>query len=184
MADSHKMITLKGCIRTLLVCVVFCMSLAALNSSPARAAIEAVQFDNPADMERYQYIISELRCLVCQNQTLADSDADLAKDLRRKTEEMINAGKTDQQILAYMRDRYGDFVLYRPPLGFSTALIWIGPFVLLLIAATALLINIKRRGREQASRPVDAAGEARRAEARNILANTPDLNLHDDDAKK
>lgn len=114
----------------------------------ANAAIEAVQFEQTEMMDRYTNIIAELRCLVCQNQNLADSNAALAKDLRRKTEEMLKAGKTDEEIYAFMRDRYGDFVLYRPPLSWSTAIIWIGPFLLLAFVALRLFINIRRKSSE------------------------------------
>jgi cytochrome c-type biogenesis protein CcmH len=78
-------------------------------------------------------LTNELRCLVCQNQSLADSNAELAKDLRRQTYEMLTQGKTPDQVVQYMVDRYGDFVLYRPRLKTSTLLLWLGPFVLLLL---------------------------------------------------
>ena len=129
-----------------LVLVVLVIFIQAVNQ-PALAVIEAVEFDNPILLKRYQSLIAELRCLVCQNQNLADSDADLAKDLRRKTEEMLKAGQSDKAILAYMRERYGDFVLYRPPLNSSTSFLWIGPFLLLLIATISLIIMIKRKQR-------------------------------------
>ena len=118
-------------------------TLSLMTPVPSYSAIEAVQFEDNKTLERYQSLIAELRCLVCQNQNLADSDADLAKDLRRKTSEMLKAGKSDKEILQYMRERYGDFVLYRPPLNASTWLLWLGPFVLLLIALVSILFRIK-----------------------------------------
>jgi len=112
--------------------------------------IEVHQFDNPVDEERYKKLIAELRCLVCQNQNLADSNAELAQDLRRKTYELIRSGKTDEEIINYMVERYGDFVLYRPPLKTTTALLWVGPFVILGIGVVVLLKVIRRRRREAA----------------------------------
>ena len=92
-------------------------------------------------------IAGELRCLVCQNQTIADSHAGLADDLRRELREMVGRGDSDEQIVKYMTDRYGDFVLYRPPLKPTTALLWFGPAALLVGGLTTLLIVLKRRSR-------------------------------------
>lgn len=92
-------------------------------------------------------ISAELRCLVCQNQTIADSNADLAKDLRRQIREMLVAGKTDREILDFMTQRYGDFVLYRPPFNPATALLWAGPALLAAGGAAALLWSLRRRSR-------------------------------------
>jgi cytochrome c-type biogenesis protein CcmH len=146
-------------------------------TQPSYAAIEAVQFEDPATLQRYQSLIAELRCLVCQNQNLADSDAGLAKDLRRKTAEMLQQGKTDQEILDYMSDRYGDFVLYRPPLNLSTALIWVGPFVLLLLVGTGLLLSIRRRSKQHALNGAPTIDQQQRDEVRAILDNAPDLDV-------
>jgi len=112
---------------------------------PSHAVIEAVEFENPELLERYQALIAELRCTVCQNQNLADSDAELAKDLRRKTEEMLKAGKSNDEVLIYMRERYGDFVLYRPPMNGSTSILWIAPFVLLVIATVSVIITVRNK---------------------------------------
>ena len=90
-------------------------------------------------------ITAELRCLVCQNQTIADSNAGLAVDLRRETREMLRQGKSDAEIIAYMTARYGDFVLYRPPLKPTTALLWFGPAAMLLLGGTVLLLVLRRR---------------------------------------
>lgn len=118
-------------------------------ASPAQAAIEAVEFATPELQQRYQSLIAELRCTVCQNQNLADSNADLAKDLRRKTEEMLKAGQSDDDILTYMRDRYGDFVLYRPPMSGSTSVLWIAPFILLFVAIISVLITVRNKKKVQ-----------------------------------
>ncbi len=90
-----------------------------------------------AERERFHRLAGELRCLVCQNQTLADSDADLAADLRREVEQLMLAGRSDEEIKAYLVERYGDFVLYRPPMQRNTWLLWLGPFGLLVVGALA-----------------------------------------------
>ena len=102
---------------------------------------------DPALEARMLAITGELRCLVCQNQTIADSHADLAVDLRQQVREMIKRGLTDAQIRRYMTDRYGDFILYRPPLKATTAVLWLAPAALLAIALLALAVVIRRRAR-------------------------------------
>ena len=92
-------------------------------------------------------ITAELRCLICQNQTIADSNAGLAVDLRRETRELLRQGKSDAEIIAYMTARYGDFVLYRPPLKPTTALLWFGPAAMLVVGAAVLLLVLRRRTR-------------------------------------
>ena len=99
-----------------------------------------------AELDSRVYVFSkELRCLVCQNETLADSRADLALDLRREIREQMRAGKSDEQIAAFLTERYGDFVLYRPPLKPSTYPLWFGPFVLLASGLFALYRSLKHR---------------------------------------
>ncbi len=102
---------------------------------------------DPALEARVMALAVELRCLVCQNQTIADSHADLAVDLRRQIRTMLLAGKSDDQIRRYMTDRYGDFVLYKPPLKATTVLLWTGPPLLLLGALAALFLALRRRQR-------------------------------------
>ena len=137
----------------------------AVLSAPAQAAIEAYQFESEQMEADYNQLINELRCLVCQNQNLAGSDADLAHDLRRETYEMLNEGKSPQQVVDFMVERYGDFVLYRPQFKSTTYLLWLGPFLLLV----GVLILLIRRLRAPSSRPeVDAQALAR---ARQILEN-------------
>ncbi|WP_280156105.1 cytochrome c-type biogenesis protein CcmH [Piscinibacter sp. XHJ-5] len=92
-------------------------------------------------------IASELRCLVCQNQTIADSNADLAVDLREQVRRMLKQGQSEEQIVRYMTDRYGDFVLYRPPVKGSTLLLWFGPAVLLVGGLVVLVVVLRRRNR-------------------------------------
>jgi cytochrome c-type biogenesis protein CcmH len=94
---------------------------------------------------RIRQLEEKLRCLVCQNQTLADSNAELAGDLRRQVAEQVAAGKSDEQIIEYLVQRYGDFVLYDPPLRARTVLLWVGPFALFLLAAGVLILVLRRR---------------------------------------
>ena len=122
---------------------------------PAQAAIEAYQFSDEATEAEYKELIKELRCLVCQNQNLADSDADLAKDLRQQTYDMIQEGASDDEIVDYMVARYGDFVLYRPQFKSSTYLLWLGPFLLLVV----VLVIVVRRLRA-AAKPVEVDAAA------------------------
>ena len=102
---------------------------------------------DPALEARVMAIAAELRCLVCQNQTIADSSAGLAVDLRNQVRDMLRQGKDRAQIVSYMTDRYGDFVLYRPPLKESTALLWFGPAALLLGGLAVLVLILRRRNR-------------------------------------
>ncbi len=90
-------------------------------------------------------IAAELRCLVCQNQTIADSNAELAVDLKNKVREMVKSGQSEEQIVDYMVERYGDFIRYRPPMKSSTVLLWVGPFVLLLGGLALLGTNLRKR---------------------------------------
>ena len=120
-----------------------------LVSAPIDARVEAYQFDDPAKEARYKQLIAELRCLVCQNQNLAESNAELAVDLRRQTYEMVSRGASDEEVITFMVERYGDFVLYRPPFKTSTAALWIGPFVILGAGVLVLVVFIRRRAREQ-----------------------------------
>jgi cytochrome c-type biogenesis protein CcmH len=103
--------------------------------------------EDPVLEARMLRIASELRCLVCQNQTIADSHAELAVDLRNQVKEMLKRGDSDQAIIDYMTARYGDFVLYRPPLKGTTFILWFGPGLLLLGGLGALLVILRRRSR-------------------------------------
>ena len=132
---------------------------------PATAAVEILDFDNPTDEARYKRLIAELRCTVCQNQNLADSNAELARDLRNKVYTMIRDGKTDEEIYAFMVQRYGNYILYRPPLKTSTALLWVGPFLIMGVGV-AVLLNVVRRRRRMAAEVVE---EDRLARARELL---------------
>jgi cytochrome c-type biogenesis protein CcmH len=129
-------------LRTSLVAVLLVLGGTAL-------AIDAQDaFDDPVLQERYENINRELRCLVCQNQTIADSNATLAQDLRREVRDMIAAGQTDAQIREFMIERYGDFVLYRPRMTAGNLLLWAAPALLLLIGAIVLVRVVRRRAQE------------------------------------
>ena len=125
--------------------------------------------DEAAD-ERYRDLLYELRCLVCQNQSLADSDAELAGDLRRRVRDLIDRGMSDEEIVAHLQARYGDFILYRPPLALRTAALWAGPFVLLALTAWLLLRRI-RRGHAQAP---ESLSDAERKQLKKVLKRGPD----------
>ena len=112
---------------------------------------EQREFDDAEQLARYKTLIYELRCLVCQNQNLADSNAELAGDLRREVHRMILEGKSNEDVIDFMVSRYGEFVLYRPPLKAKTVLLWSGPFVLGLGALVLLLMHLRRRAAERAT---------------------------------
>lgn len=129
-----------------MVRILFLFTLLAF-ASGMQAAVEINQFSDAQNEARYKQLIDELRCLVCQNQNLADSNAELAQDLRAQVYKMIEAGNTDQEIIDFMVMRYGDFVLYRPPFKLKTALLWAGPFLLLIIGIGYLMIYLRRQAR-------------------------------------
>ncbi|QRM18057.1 cytochrome c-type biogenesis protein CcmH [Dechloromonas sp. TW-R-39-2] len=140
----------------------FIGSTAALASAANEAALAA----DPVAEKRLQKLSEELRCLVCQNQTIADSNAELAQDLRREVRSMIKDGKSDKEIVDFMVTRYGDFVLYRPPVKGITLLLWGGPIALMLFGILALRNYLRRRASRinAEDKPLSAA-EASRAEA-------------------
>ena len=117
---------------------------------PCLAAAEEAKplAENQQAEARLKGLALELRCLVCQNQTLADSSAPLAEDLRREVREMIAKNMTDQEIIDFLVARYGDFVLYRPPLKATTMLLWLGPFLLLVVGGITLAVALRRRAKK------------------------------------
>ena len=129
--------------KLLILLLTLIMSVSVLAQVPPTP--EPLVFETPQQEERFNKLTLELRCTVCQNQALSDSDATLAHDLRRKVHEMLLAGKTNDEIKQYMVDRYGDFVLYRPPVQQNTYLLWLAPLVMLLIGALILRSSIKKR---------------------------------------
>lgn len=112
----------------------------------AHAADVPLGFDEPALQARFEALLAELRCLVCQNQSLADSHADLAQDLRNEVHRLLDAGASDAAVRAFMVERYGDFVLYSPPLRATTVLLWAAPALFALIAAIVIVRLARRRG--------------------------------------
>ena len=138
----------------------FILFLVLLWSTSALAGVEVHKFDNPEQEQQYNRLVAELRCLVCQNQNLADSNAELAQDLRQEVYEMIQNGATDQEIVSFMVARYGDFVLYRPPFKSTTAFLWIGPFIILAVGFVILLMFIRKR-RQSAAVELDETEQAR-----------------------
>ncbi|MFO1352075.1 MAG: cytochrome c-type biogenesis protein [Gammaproteobacteria bacterium] len=142
----------------------------ALLCGAACAAVEPpLEFADPLQAQRYDHLIQELRCLVCQNQSLADSNAELAGDLRREVQRMIASGQDDRQIAEFLVSRYGDFVLYRPPFKALTLLLWLGPAVLLLAGGWAALRIVRRRSRAVAPE----LSVAERRLAAELLRATP-----------
>lgn len=114
-------------------------------STLALAIDSTPPLEDPVLRARYETLTEQFRCLVCQNESIADSSADLAADLRREVRDLLLAGKTDQEIADYMTARYGDFVLYKPPLQANTLLLWAGPLLLLVIALGILLRVLRQR---------------------------------------
>ncbi|WP_153076824.1 cytochrome c-type biogenesis protein [Paraburkholderia bonniea] len=126
-------------------------------SSSAQTSLVNAGLPSPAVDARVRQLAARLRCLVCQNQTLADSNADLAADLRDKIRQQVQQGATDAQIEAYMVQRYGDFVLYQPPLKPVTWVLWFGPFVALVLAAVLFWRGLVRRRARQVPQTLDVA---------------------------
>ncbi len=148
--------------------VLLALSLALPLAASAKEAAPAS--DDPVLEAKVMRIAAELRCLVCQNQTIADSHADLAQDLRNQVRDMLRQGRSEGEILAYMTERYGDFVLYRPPVKSTTTLLWYGPALLLVGGVIVLIVVLRRRSklpddRFEADVP-DLPDEARDAAAR------------------
>jgi cytochrome c-type biogenesis protein CcmH len=120
-------------------------------ASPSHAQSAKPVAEDPVLEKKVITLSNELRCLVCQNQTIADSNAELAVDLRNQVRKQLSEGKSDREILDYMVERYGEFVLYRPPFNYKTVLLWAGPFLLLLIAMFMLIQQIRTRHKHLAS---------------------------------
>jgi len=116
-----------------------------LMMSGSSYAVDTHQLSDPKQQESYEILTKELRCLVCQNQTIADSNAELAGDLRRQVYEMLQQGKSKQEIIQFMTDRYGDFVLYKPPFQGKTSVLWIAPVVFLLLGLIMVFFVIRRK---------------------------------------
>jgi len=152
-------------IRKLAFALVFATFLGSTAALPVAAEEAAPLAADPVAEKRLLELSNELRCLVCQNQTIADSNAELAVDLRREIRGMIQAGKTNPEIIDFMVARYGDFVLYRPPVKGITLLLWGGPLALMLVGFFILQRYLRQRAKRIAADQPLSADEAQRAEA-------------------
>jgi cytochrome c-type biogenesis protein CcmH len=150
--------------------LLLCLSLFVLTS---QAVVDGHKypFDNEVDKERFEVLAEELRCPKCQNQNLADSSAPIASDLRDKVYELIIKGQTDDQIVSYLVDRYGDFVRYNPPLQKNTFFLWFGPGIMVLIGLI-VIINLTRSGKKP--RPLSAAEKNKLAELKAVRSEKQD----------
>lgn len=136
-----------------------------VGSLAAQAEVDILTFKSPEIEETYNDLIEELRCLVCQNQNLAGSDADLAKDLRSQVYDMVQEGQSRKDVVDYMVQRYGDFVLYRPAFQLKTLLLWLGPVVFLLLT----LFLVMRWVRSQPVKSTETLSDAQRETVRDLL---------------
>ncbi len=148
----------------------FVLGMLLVVGAPPMASDTPASFGNPGHAARYDALLEQLRCMVCQNQTLKDSHADLAQDLRDEVRRLLEQGNSDVQIRDYLVARYGDFVLYSPPLKVSTWLLWLGPFVLLALALVVVLRL--SRSRAPLALPLDDAERARLHAALNKSADS------------
>jgi cytochrome c-type biogenesis protein CcmH len=153
--------SIKLSLKLCLLCL-FCFAANGLWAQEARPLAT-----DPVQEAKLQSLYQELRCLVCQNQSLADSNAPLAEDLRNEIREMAVAGKSEPQIVAYLVARYGDFVLYKPPVKANTLLLWLGPFVLLLLALLALIWVLRSAKKVSQDVPLDATESKQLAQILN-----------------
>lgn len=159
-----------------------CLGLLFLSCS-SFAAIEVHEFDSDVDRKRYQTFIDEMRCPKCQNQNLAGTNSPIAEDLRRELVFMIKDGKSDKEIVDFMVERYGEFILYRPRLSPATILLWAAPVVLLVFGVILLLVIVRKRRR------LDVAVESglsplERERLASLLNSSPEKNTTDDVNKK
>lgn len=135
----------------------FFLSLLLALSAAHAFAIDITQFDDPAKQEQYLRLTKELRCMQCLNTSIADSQVDLAADLRKEVRDLVNEGKTDDQIQKYMVDRYGEFILFRPLTNARNMWLWLGPFVFLVIGAIVAVRIIRQRAKlvDQDHEPIE-----------------------------
>ena len=146
-------------LRILFLITLLAASAALSAAGPVEGDKEPLVFSSAEQEARFKHLTVELRCTVCQNQNLADSDAPLAQDLRKVIFDMLQAGKGDEEIKAFMVDRYGDFVLYRPPVQGNTVALWVLPIVFLLIGAVAVVFAVRKRNLKLAEQQGGGATE-------------------------
>lgn len=132
-------------------------------------AVEDVELHDAGDAPRLHKLSNMLRCMVCQNQSIADSNAPLARDLRNQVKEQLNAGQGDDEIIGYMVQRYGDYVVYRPPFNVATALLWLGPLLLLVAGFVTLWRVLRQRQKNDAGKTPATADTEQRARLRAML---------------
>ena len=135
------------------------MVLLLILSMPALAAIDVYQFDNEQQEQRFRILSEELRCPKCQNQSIADSDAGIAQDMRTRVHTMILEGKSDEDIVDYFVSRYGDFVSYRPPVNAGTSILWLGPILLLLGGGVVIAMLLRNASRKAAAEDERSQGK-------------------------
>lgn len=136
-------------------------------------AVELREFESPEQRARFVELSHELRCLVCQNQSLADSDAELAQDLRQQVHEMLDKGQSNDEIIDFMVARYGNFVRYKPPFSGATLALWVGPFVLGILGLWLLISQLRRRALTAAAAGAELS-EAERQQLASLLHDTPE----------
>lgn len=146
-----------------MIAFVLALGLAApvLAPTPAYAVGAGEALADPAKEQRARALFKQLRCLVCQNQSIDDSDADLARDLRVLVRERIQAGDSDEQVLAFLTARYGDFVLLKPPVKASTLPLWLAPFVILVLGAGVIAVAVRRRRTQRPTAPTPLSADER-----------------------
>ncbi len=142
-------------------------------ASPAAAVDPGERLDDSVLEERARGLSQELRCLVCQNQSIDDSDAPLAKDLRVLVRDRLKAGDTDAEVLSYIVDRYGEFVLLRPPLRAGTVLLWLAPFIVLLIGIASVLVYVRSRRPEAVGAPAPLSDVEKARLEEIVIARDP-----------
>lgn len=147
--------------------VICCIAFAGPATLFAEESAERLTFSSVESEENYNTLVDELRCLVCQNQTIGGSDADLAKDLRAKVYEMVESGKSRGDVIDYMVARYGDFVLYRPAFKLKTLLLWLGPILFLFLALWLVVRWVRSQASSKSSEP--SLSDAQREQVREML---------------
>lgn len=147
-----------------------CWALVLLFSPAGQAAIDTYEFQNADNRERFHTLTEELRCPKCQNQNLADSNSPIAMDMRREIHRMVEEGQSDQDVVQFMVDRYGDFVNYRPRQDSSTAVLWYGPIALLVVGLVVVVIISRRRGQTKSAEPAEKSlSESERERLKRLL---------------
>ncbi|GAA3538486.1 cytochrome c-type biogenesis protein [Zobellella aerophila] len=136
-------------------------------AQPARAAIDVYEFESPQQEAQFRELTRELRCPKCQNQDIADSNAELARDLREKTYQMVIEGRSKQEIKDYMVARYGNFILYRPPLMASTLILWLGPVLVILFGLALVILRTRKAPTRARQAGLDEAEKQRLADLLN-----------------